>query len=514
MILKEIKKIEDLTENDIIYLNIGNLTKLSTRINERIIQVLNKGNVSYIPVINNYKNLPHEKLINIVNDELIKNEINFLREDLAEVLKDIYKPFSEKDKIFTIAGKKTTINLNTLMEKEPDHIYHKEIIEASSNILPRHKIISIQKILLKIYNHFDLQRIKNEDNLNNTTIIQKLYLYSIRRDYEFFRGQIQTEGDSILLHAIDTTIYFLITISQLNKERARKDAPRLTSKFFIDKSEYTEFTEFFYDNDTILQAALGVLLHPIGLMHITILQELREKISLKNTYVKEQYISKIEILEKSVNVSKNLFRMREDISAITKMMINGQKNYLNINNDSNNIMKKFTHELIRIFCIIDVYDEMVNPIIIKEPVNPLEAIEFLTTNSAQYHWQQDKPEEYLLNKKFDVKMLQIFLKVLAPFDYGTILDIYTKNCNKPIFKAVVLEYTTGKIPIVSIIKKHDKSYKIGDILMNVEAKEIIIKRQNGTIKKNSFKNTDEFEFRHNIEELKSNEFRLLSSNQE
>ncbi|AAX16721.1 hypothetical protein [Borrelia hermsii] len=514
MILKEIKKVEDLTEKDIIFSKIGNLAKLSTRVNEKIIELLNKGNVSHIPVINNHENIPHEKLINTVNEELLNNEINFLKEELIEALKDIYKPFSEKDKMFIIAGRKTLINLNTLMEREPDLIYFKEIIEGSFKILPKHKIISIQKILLKIYDYFNFQKIIDKDNINNIKTIQKLYLHSIRRDYEFFREQVKTEGDSILLHAIDTTIYFLITIAQLNKERAAKDAPRSTLKFFIDKSNYTEFTEFFYDNDIILQAALGVLLHPIGLMHTTILQKLREKISLKNKDTKEQYMSKIEILEKSINVSKNLFRLREDISAITKMIINGQKSYLNIKNRAETTTKKFTHELIRIFCIIDIYDEMVNPIIIKEPVNPLEAIEFLIKNSEKYYWAKDKPEEYLKNKKFDIEMLKNFLKILAPFDCGTIVDAYTKDYEGPLFKAVVMKYTTGILPIVSIIKQKDRSYKIGDILLNLESREIIIKGQNGDIKKSPFKNTDKFELRHNIEELKSDEFQLLTSMQD
>ncbi|UPA11896.1 hypothetical protein [Borrelia venezuelensis] len=514
MIFKEIKKVEDLTEKDIIFSNIGNMAKLSTRVNEKIITFLNKGNVLHIPVINNYENIPHDKLINTINEEILNNEINSLKEELIEALKDIYKPFSEKDKMFTISGRKTLINLNTLMEKEPDPIYLKEIIEGSFKILPKHKIISIQKILLKIYDYFDFQKIIDKDNLNNTKTIKKLYLHSIRRDYEFCREQVKTEGDSILIHAIDTTIYFLTTIAQLNKERAAKDAPRSTSKFFIDKSHYTEFTEFFYDNDIILQAALGVLLHPIGLMHITILQKLREKISLKNKDTKEKYMSKIEILEKSINISKNLFRMREDISAITKMIINGQKSYLNIKNRAETTTKKFTHELIRIFCIIDTYDEMVNPIIIKEPVNPLEAIKFLAENSEQYYWTKDNPEEYLKNKKFDVEMLKNFLKVLAPFDYGTIVDVYIKDCNEPLFKAVVLKYTIGILPIMSIIKHKDKSYKIGDILLNLESREIIIKGQNGEIKTSPFKNTDQFELRHNIEELKSDEFQLLTSMQD
>ncbi|AHH08166.1 hypothetical protein baBA2_000197 [Borrelia anserina] len=514
MIFKEIKKVENLTEEDIIFSNIGNLAKLSTRVNEKIIKFLNKGNVSHIHVINNYNNIPHETLINTINKELLNNEINLLKDELKEALKDIYKPFSEKDKIFTIAGRKTIINLNTLMEKEPDPIYYKEIIEGSFKILPRHKIISIQKILLKIYDYFDFQKTINSDNFHNKKKIKKLYLHSIRRDYEFFRGQIKTEGDSILTHAIDTMIYFLITIAQLNKERAAKDAPRSTSKFFINKSNYTEFTEFFYDNDTILQAALGVLLHPIGLMHTTILQKLSEKISFKNKATKEKYFSKIDILEKSINISKNLFRMREDISAITKMIINGQKNYLNIKNSTELITKKFTHELVRIFCIIDAYDEMVNPIIIKEPVNPLEAIEFLKKNSEKYYWDKDKIEKYSKNKRFDSEMLKNFLKILAPFDYGTILNVCTKDCNEPLFKAVVLEYTTGILPILSIIKQNDKSYKIGDIILNLDSKETIIKGQNGNIKKNPIKNTDKLELRHNIEELKSDELQFLTSIQD
>ncbi|AHH10362.1 hypothetical protein bcCo53_000199 [Borrelia coriaceae] len=514
MILKEIKKVENLTEKDIIFSNIGNWAKLSTRVNEKIITFLHKGNVPHISVINNYENIPHETLINIINEELLNNEINSLKEELKEALGDIYKPFSEKDKMFTISGKKTLINLNTLMEREPDPIYFKEIIEGSFKILPKHKILSIQKILLKIYDYFNFQKLTDKDNPNNTKTIKKLYLHSVRRDYEFYGEQIKTEGDSILTHAIDTTIYFLITIAQLNKERAAKDAPRSTSKFFIDKSHYTEFTEFFYDNDIILQAALGVLLHPIGLMHTTILQKLRDKISLKNKDITEKEMSKIELMEKGINIAKNLFRMREDISAITKMIINGQKNYLNIKHYTETPTKKFIHELIRIFCIIDVYDEMVNPIIIKEPVNPLEAIEFLTKNSEKYHWTKDKPEEYLKNKKFDIEMLKNFLKILAPFDYGTIVDVYIKNCNEPLFKAVVFQYTTGILPILSIIKQKDKSYKIGEILLNLESKEIIIKGQDGGTKTSPFKNSDQFELRHNIEELKNDEFQLLTSVQD
>ncbi|UGQ17012.1 hypothetical protein [Borrelia sp. RT1S] len=510
MILKEIKRIEDLTEDDIIFSNIGNLSKLSARVNDRIIKALKQGSVSHIPVINNYTNMPHEKLISMVNEELLDNEINSLKEDLIQALKDVYKPFSERDKIFVISGKKSLINLNILMEEAPDSIYFKEIIEGSFKILPTHKMISIQKLLLEVYDYFDLQKIRNKNNLSNARTIKKLYLHSIRRDWEFFNGKVKTSGDSVLLHAIDTTIYFLMTIAYLNKERAAKDAPRSTTKFFIDKGHYTQFTEFFYDNSIIIQAALGVLLHPIGLMHTTILQNLKDKISFKNKDAEENYRLKVENLEKSINVSKNLFRLREDISPITKMIINGQRSYLDSKNHLDIKIKRFTHELIRIFCLIDTYDEMVNPITIKEPVNPLEAIEFLLQNSSKYHWDTGKPNEYLKNKKFDAKMLKIFLKILAPFDYGEILDICTKDCNESLFKVVVCDYKMGMMPILSVIRKKDKAYNIGDVVLNLDSKEIIVKGEKGEIKKSSLKNVSKFELKRNIEELRSHEFNLFA----
>ncbi len=48
----------------------------------------------------------------------------------------------------------------------------------------------------------------------------------------------------------------------------------------------------------ILQAALGSLLHSIGLMHITILENIGNKISLKDKNLKEHHKLKIEHLEK------------------------------------------------------------------------------------------------------------------------------------------------------------------------------------------------------------------------
>ncbi len=74
---------------------------------------------------------------------------------------------------------------------------------------------------------------------------KKLYLYSARRDYEFFKGKVKTEGDSILLHSVDTTIYFLITIANLNKIRSLKNAPRSTIKFFLIKLNITNLQNFF-----------------------------------------------------------------------------------------------------------------------------------------------------------------------------------------------------------------------------------------------------------------------------
>ncbi|WPM06094.1 HD domain-containing phosphohydrolase [Borreliella sinica] len=514
MILKEIKQIKDLSEEDVIFARIGNLSKLGTRVNEKIIKILAKGNTSYIPVLKKEEDESYETLIKKINEEILNDELNYLREKLIDNLKDVYKPFKEDDPIFFTKGKKPLMKINTLMEAEPNQIYWKEILEGSLKILPRHKIISLQKILLEIYHYFDVQKLRTKENLNDKKTLKKLYLYSARRDYEFYKGKVKAEGDSILLHSVDTTIYFLITIANLNKIRSLQNAPRSTIKFFLDKNEYTEFTEFFYVEDIILQASLGSLLHSIGLMHITILENIGNKISLKDKNLKEQHKLKIEHLEKNVNIAKNLFRTREDISAITKMIINGQKDYLDATGYPQLKTNKFIHELVRIFCVIDTYDELVNPIIIKESANPLEAIKFLIENSGKYYWNKEEPSKQAKNKKFDIKMLENFLTILAPFDYGQIVRVAKENNNENLFQAAVIEYKMNILPNLSIINKKNQTYKIEEIIMDLENKEILIKDINGNYKKNPLKMVDDFVIKNNIQELNKNEIQLILFNYE
>ncbi len=155
MILKEIKQIKDLSEQDIIFSRIGNLSKLGTRINEKIIKILSKGNTPYIPVLKKEEDESYENLIKKINEEILNDDLNYLREKLIDSLKDVYKPFKEDDPIFITKGKKPLMKINTLMETEPNQIYWKEILEGSFKILPRHKITSLQKILLEIYHYFD-----------------------------------------------------------------------------------------------------------------------------------------------------------------------------------------------------------------------------------------------------------------------------------------------------------------------------------------------------------------------
>lgn len=288
-----------------------------------------------------------------------------------------------------------------------------------------------------------------------------------------------------------------------------KNAPRSTIKFFLDKTEYTEFTEFFYAEDMILQAALGSLLHSIGLMHITILENIGNKISLKDKNLKEHHKLKIEHLEKNINIAKNLFRIREDISAITKMIISGQKDYLDATGHPQLKINKFIHELVRIFCIVDTYDELVNPIITKESASPLEAVKFLIENSGKYYWSRKEPKEQTKNKKFDIKMLENFLTILAPFDYGQIVHVNKKNNNENLFQAAVMEYKTSIIPNLSIINKKNQTYKIEEIIMDLENKEILIKDANGNYKKNPLKNADDFIIKNSIPELNKNEIQLI-----
>lgn len=248
------------------------------------------------------------------------------------------------------------------------------------------------------------------------------------------------------------------TSSQMTKESI-KNMLSLAGSLGILKNDSRIFMQKMLDIDRSL-------LHSIGLMHITILENMGNKISLKDKNFKEHHKLKIEHLEKNINIAKNLFRIREDISAITKMIINGQKDYLDATGHPQLKINKFIHELVRIFCIVDTYDELVNPIIIKESANPLETVKFLIENSGKYYWSRKEPKEQTKNKKFDIKMLENFLTILAPFDYGQIVDVNKKNNNENLFQAAVLEYKMSIAPNLSIINKKNQTYKIEEIIMD------------------------------------------------
>lgn len=56
-------------------------------------------------------------------------------------------------------------------------------------------------------------------------------------------------------------------------------------------------------------------------------------------------------------------------------------------------------------------------------------------------------------QKFDIKMLENFLTILAPFDYGQIVSVNKKNNDENLFEAAVIEYKMSVMPNLSIINK-------------------------------------------------------------
>ncbi len=64
-------------------------------------------------------------------------------------------------------------------------------------------------------------------------------------------------------------------------------------------------------------------------------------------------------------------------------------------------------------------------------------------------------------------------------------------------------------PNLSIINKKNQTYKIEEIIMDLENKEILIKDANGNYKKNPLNNVDDFVIKNSIPELNKNEIQLI-----
>ncbi len=424
------------------------------------------------------KKLDPDKIISDGIAKITDQLMNF-RYRLLEKVKLFYLPFKEIDGSFSMRMKKKHLTLGKLFEQEPGLLYDREIKSGSEALMAPNDIKYIGEIVKAIYREMERLIRPYSDSKTGKKKTKRLCLNSIRLQSIYNNDRLQSAGDALPWHAVDTAFYFLYTMISINKKRIIQGCPVSLARFDPDKKVDID-EEFQYPHDFLIEAAMGILLHKIGYYHNNIHKIVSSKLVL--TLEDEKSQERIKILQKNYFVIRNLLKNRNDISSITKMMCSLQYEYSDGTGFPPVNDNKFLHEFVRLFQLVDFYDEMTNPVIGKTAYSRMDVIDYIREHSEYYTYNREK---VVKQKRFDEKLFNEFLEILAPYEIEEKIYIYPdNNTNEHIFTGRVYSYLNSYIPLISILKdeRKGKCYKFGQLLMYIP-KSVMMQARGGKILK-------------------------------
>lgn len=468
------KSLDRLHKDDRLLVDAGVFVKAGRKIDEKAIKLLAEYKITFVPTVSlTYEETEKFNLLpadSSVEDHFIreiqKRELPFktVRNLLLEKLKAIYIPFHENNPVFQAKGKKKQIIADKLLESEPPSLYQPDIDAGSEVLLSSGNIRYLTESIKALYKYLESRTYLGPDTRKQKNRVHRVTLHSIRLHSSFSGNRLSIVGDALPWQALDTAIYFLFAMTNLNKKRILKGCQLSVARFDPDKTVNAD-GEFQYYPGMICDAAMGILLHNIGYCHETIhpLLSVRPNLDLTD----QASLRKIRSLQQSAYVTRNLFRNRRDLSSISKMICFIQHEYADGSGFPPLNTNKYLHEMLRLFQIVKFYDEMTNPVISKTCFSRFEVIEYLKKHSGEYNYKKD---EFVPQKRFDAALLKEFLQILAPYDIGEKLYLYPpEKRNRYYFVGRVYSYVDSYIPIISILidERNNKKYRFGELLFHL-----------------------------------------------
>jgi hypothetical protein len=331
------KAVEELAAGkDFLYSRAGNIANAGALVTDNLVQRLLRHRVPVVTVISlsredAAKGMGPGDIERIVR---AKEEAPFavLRYRLFECAKKVYKPYSElTNRAFWGKLGEKLIKKDFLLERKPDILYRQGIYagsmglfsssDANSQINDRKAIVDCLEGLYAIFSTADAPR---------------LYLDSIRLGAIYDadvkdRVRVLDPGNSFAWHATDTAILTLAALASMSARRKAQGLPESKEEFEKQKASITSHTtisvkaeRFHYPQETVVDAALGGLLHSLGYAHLTV-SRIASRRPLLDDSPRGQ--AEMKILRKSQFAVRNLFEERSDVSAIAKKVIFQMKQY-------------------------------------------------------------------------------------------------------------------------------------------------------------------------------------------
>lgn len=482
----ERKSIDRIRAGDRLLVDAGVFAKAGQPITEKTIQLLARHKITYVPTISpTYEE--KESMDEKAAEVFIQKEIEKVggifseqRRKLYEKCKSMLQPFSEADKIFWEHGKKKQITEGILLERNPGSLYQPDINAGSNVLLTQNDFRFLYENMVGAYNRLSkLTRIDAETRGQKNRIPRQGY-HTIRLQSYYDGGRLSTIGDAMVYHALDTALVFLVTMVNINKKRTVAGFPLSEERFDPDKS-HEETSVFRYQPEMIIETAAGILLHTFGLLHSKIHEAVSSKPLLSRDDSKGLQI--VRLLQRNINVVHNLFRERREISSLSRMVASMQNEYPDGTGFPPPNENKFIHEFIRLYQIIDTYDELTNPVLRKSPYSREDVISYLKANSGPYEYNREK---FSPSPRFDETLLEEFLQVLAPYLAGEKVYLYLPdNKSSSAFVGRVYSYLDSHVPLISILKdeRRNKTYRFGQMLFYIPTGNAIVMDKGKVTKK-------------------------------
>ncbi len=477
----ERKSIDRLGGGDRLFVDAGILARAGRQVDEKLIRLLGTHKAAVVTVINpTYEERARIKATGMDENKFILEVIGArgtavdrFRSRLVEQLRSVYVPFSELDRGFCARGRKKQITADILLSPEPGPLYQGDIDAGSQTILTPAVLQNLKTDLDRLYEYIEGIIPSKEDGGKVNEKKLPTGLHSIRLHSIFNSGRLQSVGDALVWHAVDSALLFMLSMAQINRNRIKSGGKLSTTRFNPEKPSFQKDI-YYYDRDLIIQAGLGILIHALGFCHVTVHEVMSTKPVLTGGSKRELEI--IKILRRNYNVVKNLVRNREDISPISRMMITGQYDYPDGTGyppiDRNN----FLHEFIRLFHIIDTWDELTNPVLGKTAFSRHKALMHIEESSGTYSYRRDTK---VYSPRFDENLLNNLKEILRPYSQGEKVYISPpEDEGTHVYVGRVFSYLGSPIPTVSILKdeRTGKRFPFGKVILNIPQGTIYVRR--------------------------------------
>jgi hypothetical protein len=497
------KSVEDLVVGkDMLYSKAGNIAAAGSVVTDSLIQRLIRNKVPVVTVIylakeDEAKGLSRGDVERLVKDKE-DTDFSLLRMLLFESVKKLYKPYSElTNKAFWGKLGEKLIKEDFLLERRPDLLYKAGIHQGSFTLYNTNDSSAlgndqkaISDILDKICELLEQMEYRSADVKPGAKTMPRLFLDSIRLGTIFDAEaksavRILDPGNALAWHAVDTAILTLYALTNMSMKRRALGFPESIDEYSRSKQAITSHhtikakaDRFCYPRETIIQAAIGCVLHSLGYAHTTISRVVSKRPMLSGS---EAHKEAVKTVRKGQFVVRNLFAERDDVSAIAKKVIWRMKQYPDgsgyplIEAPESAVIPEYA----RMANIADDYDELTNPILNPNPLSRMEALACIRKGCGEY-----RPGVF--SSKYDAVLFDEFTQVLKPYETNERVDLFLEGKrSRKYYCGFVRSYslTRAFLPQVSVLKNADadEAYGYGRVLFDLEEPKVLVLDEEGRL---------------------------------